>query len=430
MQLENNEQALLSCLLKKGDLIKEVSLTDEHFEYVPHKKIIQAMRQLEQKEIPIDIVSVSTEIGNEIIFIGGTDYLSDLYNIITNDDHFKTYEHYVLEEYKIRKTKELVKELEEVHSPKDIEKLQSAISSINELLEQGQSSEFDLKEVLYSIHDSVETMKEGYNGIPTGFKDLDNLLDGLSEEELIILGARPSVGKTAFALAITNNACLKDYFVDFFSLEMSDKSLVTRMICSIGNIDSMKMKNAMKWFSDDDWSKYTMAQGIVSNFKHNLNIIDHSKITVQDIRSLTKQSIRRNPDKRHLVVIDYLTLIQGSGRKERHLEVGEISRNLKRMARDLKVPVLLLSQLSRGVEKRQDKKPLLSDLRDSGEVEQDADKILFLHRDDYYDKETDNQNIVEVIAAKNRNGSVGTVKLAFVKEYNKFVDLETRYAND
>lgn len=427
MLLENNEQVLLSCLLKKGDLIKEVSLTLEHFDYLPHQKIFQAMRQLEKKDIPIDIVSIITEIGQEIIFIGGTDYLSDLYNIITNEEHFKTYEKYVLQEFQIRKTKELMEQLKEINSPRDIEKLQRTISEVNELLEQRQDAEFDLNEVLYKIHDDTETIKEGYNGIPTGFTELDNLLDGLLEEELIILAARPSVGKTAFALGITSNVCESDHFVDFFSLEMSDKSLLTRMICSVGNINSMKMKNAMKRFDESDWTKYTQAQGIISNFKTNLAIYDKSKITVQEIRSQLKQSLRKYPDKRHLVVIDYLTLIQGSGRKERHLEVGEISRNLKRMARDLKVPVLLLSQLSRGVEQRQNKRPLLSDLRDSGEIEQDADKILFLHRDDYYDKETENKNIIEVIASKNRNGSVGTVQLSFVKEYNKFVNLERRY---
>lgn len=427
MQLENNEQALLSCLLKKSDLIKEVALTVDHFDYLPHKKIFEAMRRLERKDIPIDIVSVSTEIGQEIIFIGGTDYLSDLFNIITNEAHVKTYEKFVLEEFKIRKTKELIKQLEEVNSPKDIEILQQTISEVSELLEQGQDSEFDLIQTMLDLNDDVEAVKENINGIPTGFTDLDNLLDGLGEEELIILGARPSVGKTAFALGITANVCLKNHFVDFFSLEMSDKSLLTRMICSIGNINSMKIKNANTRFNDDDWDSYRKAQGIVSNLKNNLSIYDKSKVNVQEIRSKVKQSIRRFPDKRHLVVIDYLTLVQGSGRRERHLEVGEISRNLKRMARDLKVPVLLLSQLSRGVEQRQDKKPMLSDLRDSGEIEQDADKILFLHREDYYDKETENKNIVEIITSKNRNGSLGTVQLAFAKEYNKFINLEMRY---
>lgn len=426
MLLENNEQALLSCLLKKGDLIKEVALQVEHFESLPNKKIFEAMRQLEKKNIPIDIVSVNMEIGQEVIFIGGYQYLSDLFNIMTQEENFKTYEKFILQEFKIRRTKELMN-LTEINTPRDIEKLESLLAEVNELMEQGQESEFDLDETLYELNKKVETVKEGFSGVATGYTELDNLLDGLSEEELIILGARPSVGKTAFALGITSNVCAADQFVTFFSLEMSDESLLTRMICTIGNIDSMKIKNAIKRFDDSDWTKYTKAQGIVSNFKKNLYIVDQSNVKVQDIRSKVKQNIRKHPDKRHVVIIDYLTLIQGSGRKDRHLEVGEITRSLKKMARELKVSVLLLAQLNRGVEQRRDKRPMLSDLRDSGEIEQDADKILFLHRDDYYDSETENKNIIEVIVAKNRNGSLGVANLAFVKEYNKFLNLERRY---
>jgi replicative DNA helicase len=421
---ENNEQALLSCLMKKGDLLKEVAVTPDNFDYLPNQKIFQAMRRLEAKDIPIDIVSVNTELGQELIFIGGSEYLSDLYSIHTQEANVKTYERYVVEEYKIRKTKELMKGIEEVHSPREMNSLQRAVSDINELLEEGADIEFNLSEVLYSIYEDTEKAKEGINGIPTGYSDLDNLLDGLNEEELIILGARPSVGKTAFALGITTNVCNKNHFVDFFSLEMSAKSILTRMISNIGGINSMKMKNAMKRFMEDDWTKYQYAQGVVSSFKNNLVIYDKSKVTVQEIQSKVKQSIRNFPEKRHLVIIDYLTLIHGSGRRERHLEVGEISRNLKRMARDINVPVLLLSQLSRGLEQRQNKRPMLSDIRDSGEIEQDADKILFLHRDDYFNKQSENKNLIEIVVAKNRNGSLGTVKLNFVKEYNQFTSLE------
>lgn len=427
MQLENNEQALLSCLLKKGDLIKEVTLQEEHFGYLPNQKIFQAMRQLERKDIPIDIVSVVTEIGKEIIFIGGSDYLGDLFNIITNENNFKTYERYVLEEFKIRKTKELLGVVQEIHTPKDIAKLNEAVNEISDLLEQGKTKQFDLVETLYELNEEIEKEKEDINGIPTGFSDLDKMLDGLKPEELIILAARPSVGKTAFALGITTNVCLHGDFVTFFSLEMSDKSLLTRMICSVGNIHASKIQNAKKRFNGDDWKAYRNAQGIVSKLKNNLSIYDDSKITVQQIRTEVKQNIRKHPDKRHLVVIDYLTLIHGSGRKERHLEIGEITRNLKRMARELKVPVIVLAQLNRGVEQRQDKHPMLSDLRDSGEIEQDADKVLFLHRDDYYNKEAENKNIIDVITAKQRNGMLGVINLSFVKEFQKFVNLERRY---
>jgi replicative DNA helicase len=430
MLLENNEQAFLSCLLKNGELIKETALKKEHFGYVPHQRIFSAMRSLEEKEIPIDIVSVNTEVGQEILFIGGSEYLSDLYGIITSEENLRTYERFVLEEFKIRKTKELLTKIEEFQSPRDLEKLQQVILEVNELLEQNQESEFDLIEALVELNEDVEREKEEVNGIPTGYHELDRVLDGLDEDELIILAARPSVGKTALALGITANVCQVNHFATFFSLEMSDKLLLTRMICSIGNIHSMKIKNAQKRFDADDWNKYQKAQGIVSGFKKNFYIDDRSKITIQDIRSKVKQNIRKHPNKRHLVVIDYLSLIQGSGRRERHLEIGEITRNLKRLARDLKVSILLLAQLSRGVEQRQNKRPMLSDLRDSGEIEQDADKILFLYRDDYYDKEAENKNVIEVIVAKNRNGSLATVSLAFVKEYNKFLNLERRFDSD
>lgn len=427
MQLENSEQALISCLLKNGELIQELSLTEEHFDYLPHKKILEAIKRLDDRDIEIDLVSVNMELGQELIFIGGSDYLADLYNLITQESSFKTYEKFVLEEYKIRKTKQLATKLNEIHSPRDIQELQKLISDVNELLEQGEEKEFNLSDVLYDIHQDVETVKKGINGVKTGFTELDTLLDGLSEEELIILAARPSVGKTAFALGVASNICESNEFVDFFSLEMSSQSLLTRMMSSVGNINTMKLKDALARFDDNDWKQYTMAQGKLNSYAGNLNICDKSKVTVQEIRSRVKQSIRKYPEKRHVVIIDYLTLIQGSGRKERHLEVGEISRNLKRMARDLKVPVILLAQLNRGVEQRQDKRPMLSDLRDSGEIEQDADKILFLHRDDYYDKEAENKNIIDVIAAKNRNGALGVVSLVFVKEYQKFLNLERRY---
>jgi replicative DNA helicase len=430
MLLETNEQALLSCLLKNGELIKETALKKDHFGYVPHQRIFAAMRNLEEKDIPIDIVSVNTEVGQEILFIGGSEYLGDLYSIITSEENFKTYERFVLEEYKIRKTKELLTGIEQFQSPKDLEKLHKVILEVNELLEQNQESEFDLIEALVRLNDDVEREKEDVNGIPTGYQDLDSVLDGLDEDELIILAARPSVGKTALALGITVNVCQANHYTTFFSLEMRDELLLSRMICNIGNIHSMKIKNAKKRFDGADWNKYQNAQGILSGFKKNLCIDDRSKITIQDIRSKVKQNIRKHPDKRHLVVIDYLSLIQGSGRKERHLEIGEITRNLKRLARDLKVSILLLAQLSRGVEQRQNKRPMLSDLRDSGEIEQDADKILFLYRDDYYDKESDNKNVIEVIIAKNRNGSLATVSLAFIKEYNKFLNLERRFNDD
>lgn len=422
------EQSLLACILKKGDLIQEVSLQPIHFSKLEHQIIFTAMKEIDSKNDPIDIVSIKMHMGQDLLMYGGTNFLADLKNSIATIENFKTYEKYILNDFKIRKTKELAKQIETFNSPKDIDDLQAVIEEVNQLLEQhSNDKEFDLADVLLEIQEDVDTPKEGVSGIPTGFTELDNVLDGLSEEELTILGARPSVGKTAISLGIANNVCKTNHFVDFFSLEMSDKSLVTRMICSIAGINSMKMKNALKRFNSDDWTAYSAAQVVLNGYKENFAIYDNSKVTVPEIRAKVKQSIKKYPDKRHLVIIDYLTLVQGSGRRERHLEVGEITRNLKRMARELKVSVLLLSQLSRSVEQRQDKRPMLSDLRDSGEIEQDADKILFLHRDDYYDKESENENIIDVIIAKNRNGSLGVVSLVFEKETQRFFNMERRY---
>jgi replicative DNA helicase len=418
-----SEQSLLSCILKNGDLIKEVALTENHFNKLEHKRIFTAMKSLDEKNQPIDIVSVLHEIGQDIVLIGGHNSLSVLYNMITNEDHFKTYEKYILDEYKIRESKAITQQMLEIQS-KDIDKLKDFVQQLTNIVDDGEKNTFDLTQTLTEIEEFTQRDFEGIQGIPTGFHYLDTITDGWNEEELIILAARPSMGKTAFALEIAKQALFRKHAVDFFSLEMSDKSLITRMLCSVGEINSYKMKNPKKRFTEADYTKYRQAQAVVHRMKDKLMIVDDSGVTVQTIRSKVKQSLKEKPDKKHLVIIDYLTLIHGSGRKERHLEVGEISRNLKRLARDLQVPIIVLAQLNRALEQRKDKRPMLSDLRDSGEIEQDADKVLFLHREDYYEsdkKEKEEKEVpVEVVIAKNRNGSLGNVGLIFKKEIQKF----------
>jgi replicative DNA helicase len=414
------ERSLLSCIIKNGDLIKEVALETEHFKELSNQLIFTAMKELDEKSEPIDIVSIRTQLGQGVSTIGGHQTLTDLVNSLSKEENFKTYEKYILDDYKVREAKKLSQSFNEIHSSKDMKSLQEVVADLSVLLEKGEQKSFDLTELLYDIENDVNTEKADISGVPTGFYGLDLYLDGLAEQELTIIGARPSMGKTAFALGMTKNIVLyKENFLNFFSLEMSDKSLLYRIICSLVEIDSYKIKNPMKRFNKEDWDKYRKAQMVIANWKETFAIHDQSKITIQDIRSKVKQNIRRFPKKRHVVVIDYLTLIQGSGRRERHLEVGEISRNLKRMARDLNVHVVLLAQLSRALEQRKDKRPILSDLRDSGEIEQDADKILFLHRDDYHERDQED-NKMEIIIAKNRNGSLGTVDLKFIKEYQRF----------
>lgn len=285
----------------------------------------------------------------------------------------------------------------------------------------------NIKDVLVQTYDNIEQLhnrKGDITGIPTGFIELDRMTAGFQRNDLIIVAARPSVGKTAFALNIAQNVATKtDESVAIFSLEMGAEQLVMRMLCAEGNINAQNLRTGN--LTEEDWGKLTMAMGSLSN--SGIFIDDTPGIRVSEIRSKCRRLKQENG--LGMILIDYLQLIQGSGRSSdnRQQEVSEISRALKALARELEVPVIALSQLSRGVEQRQDKRPMMSDIRESGSIEQDADIVAFLYRDDYYDKESENKNIIEIIIAKQRNGPVGTVSLAFVKEYNKFVNLERRF---
>ena len=277
--------------------------------------------------------------------------------------------------------------------------------------------------------------KSTITGIATGYPALDAMTTGLHEEELIILAARPAVGKTAFALNIAQNIGTKqDKTVAIFSLEMGAESLVNRMLAAEGTIESHNLRTGQ--LNDEEWNQYFIAMGTLS--KASIYIDDTPGIKITEIRARSRK-LAQETGNLGLIVIDYLQLISGTGRENRQQEVSEISRQLKILAKELKVPVIALSQLSRGVEQRQDKRPVLSDIRESGSIEQDADIVAFLYRDDYYDRagaddeddgfndvpEVDNK--VEVIIEKNRSGSRGTVELLFLKEYNKFASIDNRY---
>src|SRR5699024_324749 len=285
-----------------------------------------------------------------------------------------------------------------------------------------------IKDVLIEVYDNIEQLhkaEDDVTGISTGYRDLDRMTSGFQRNDLIIIAARPSMGKTAFALNIAQNVVIKtNENVAIFSLEMGAAQLVQRMLCAEGNIDSQHLRTGK--VEQDDWGKLTMAMGSLSHA--GIYIDDAPGIRVSDIRSKCRRLKQQNG--KGMIIMDYLQLIQGSegSRENRQQEVSEISRALKGLARELEVPLIALSQLSRGVESRQDKRPMMSDLRESGSIEQDADIVGFLYREDYYEQESEHQNI-EIILSKQRNGPTGTVELAFVKEYNKFVDLDFRYGD-
>lgn len=415
------ENALLGCILKKGDLIKELVLEEKHFSDGHNQILYRTFKEIDSKNDPIDLVTVVITLGTaNLQKIGGRSYLAKLIDSVASLEPFKTYERLIIDSWRLREAQSI--QDTDIQSLEDLTKVMNAYS---ELELENNDEDYDHKASLQSLYQEIETQKPGLSGMDTGFRDLNKYLDGFQNGDLIISAARPSVGKTAKMLNHAIAHCENNGLTAIFSLEMGEKSLNKRMLSTIGRIDGYKMKNPKQLFNDKDWTNYSNAMGVLSNM--NLHIYDKSGQTIPYIRTKVKKLRRKYPDTPILVLIDYLQLIRPENRMEnRNIEVGEITRSLKELARDMNIPVYLLSQLSRGVETRQDKRPMMSDIRDSGSIEQDADVIEFLYRDDYYNAESEKQNIIEVIIAKQRNGPVGTVELAFLKEYNLFVDLDVR----
>lgn len=428
------EQAVLGAIIKQGDLIERVRELMQGNEFIvdSHKRIFRAMVLMNEAEQPvaIDLLTLSSRFKDteEIDIIGGVSYVSGLASSVPTTANIEHYIARVLDKYTRRKIIEESRlHIEQALESRDINSvLANMQTSVMTIADQAAPTrEFKaMKVVLMDVYENLEHrynnrgLNGGVTGIPSGFVDLDKMTSGFQKFDLIIVAARPSVGKTAFALNIGQNVAQKiDEAVAIFSLEMSASQLAQRMLCAEGNIDASRVRTG--YFEGDDWEKVSTAMGILS--ESNIYIDDSPSLTVHEIRS----KCRRLKKEKGLgiVIIDYLQLIAGRGKENRQQEVSEISRMLKQMARELEVPVIALSQLSRGVEQRQDKRPMLSDLRESGSIEQDADIVAFLYRDDYYDKESEKKNTIEIILAKQRNGPVGTVELAFLKNYNKFVSL-------
>ncbi|AIK36852.1 replicative DNA helicase [Bacillus pseudomycoides] len=424
------EQSVLGSIIMEGELIKDCQLKPNHFSLPTHQAVFKAMRELEDAESPIDLVTVVEKLDSFINQIGGIQFLVNLAESVSTTKNFSYHEGLVIEAWKMRHAQEVAGDLyKRLQKDKDISAISNTIDELNAIEETGYSGEFDLKETLVGLYKKMQIDVGDLTGINTGYNDLNRMTSGLQAGDLIIVGARPAMGKTAFVLNVTYHAASSDTAVGIFSLEMGEEQLLKRMISSAGNVDATKMKNPKKLCNIKDWEKISQAMGLINNLS--LEIYDKANVTMQEIYAKTRKLKRKHPDKKVLIAIDYLQLIVGDPkhRGNRMQEIGEISRKLKLMARELDVCVIALSQLSRAVESRQDKRPLLSDLRETGQIEQDADLIAFLYREDYYDAETANKNITEIILAKQRNGPVGTVELAFIKEFSKFINLERRYDN-
>ncbi|PZX03723.1 primary replicative DNA helicase [Psychrobacillus insolitus] len=402
----------------------------EDFYRVAHQKIFQTMIRLSDQGKPIDVVTVTEELSakKELEDVGGISYISEISNAVPTAANISHYAKIVEEKSILRRLIRVATSIVEDGFTREDEVealLSEAERKMMEVASRKNAGDFQhIKDVLVQTYDNIEKLhsrKGDVTGIPTGFRDLDRITAGFQRNDLIIVAARPSVGKTAFALNVAQNVATKtDENVAIFSLEMGAEQLVMRMLCAEGNIDAQVLRTGA--LTTEDWRKLTMAMGSLSNA--GIFIDDTPGIRVNEIRSKCRRL--KQEYGLGMIMIDYLQLIQGSGGSQanRQQEVSEISRSLKGLARELQVPVIALSQLSRGVEQRQDKRPMMSDLRESGSIEQDADIVSFLYREDYYDKETENQNMIEIIIAKQRNGPTGTVTLAFVKEFNKFVNID------
>ena len=436
------EQAVLGAMLIDKEAIAKATevLSADDFYREAHRVIFSAMLELYNKNEAVDMVTV-TEIlkrDNKLEDIGGIAYITSLANVVLTAANVKYHAEIVAEKSVLRQLVRVSTEIAAMgyEANEDVGTLlDTAESRILEISNRKKKNDFTaINDILMDSVQSIESLlqnKGGLTGLPAGFADLDKLTSGLHPSDFIILAARPSMGKTALALNIVQNVALRAHkviggeprSVAFFSLEMSKEQLVNRMLCAEAGIDSQRLR--VGEMHDEDWTHLWDACDTMSRAK--IYIDDTAGITAMDMRSRARRlKAEHGLD---LIVVDYLQLMQGSGKRnnsgDRQQEVSEISRSLKALARELDVPELALSQLSRSVESRQVKRPMLSDLRESGSLEQDADIVAFLYREDYYNPETENKH-TELIIAKHRNGPVDTVNLFFQKQFTKFVGFTKR----
>ncbi len=425
------EQSVLGAMLLDREAIISVleSIRPEDFYKDSHREIFEAVIELFEKGEPVDLITLSEQLKQKDVLegVGGVEYLADLSSGVPSTANAAHYAKIIQEKSFLRKLIRICSEITDMsyESGKDIlDIINQAEKGIFDLSQRRLSRSFTpLKEVLVTSFNRIEELyssKGKITGLSTGFVDIDNKTSGLQKSDLILIAARPSMGKTAFALNISQNAALSHgASVAIFSLEMAKEQLVNRMICAEGNIDSHKLRTGN--LEEDDWPRLVEAVERLSRAK--IYIDDTPGITVAEMRSKARRiKLEKSLD---LIVIDYLQLMQASRRAEnRQQEISEISRSLKALAREMDCPVVALSQLSRAPEMRSEHKPMLSDLRESGAIEQDADVVMFLYRDEYYNPyTTDKKNIAEVIIAKQRNGPTGVIELAWMDKYTKFADL-------
>lgn len=432
------EQSVLGAMLLDKDAITSVTevLKGDEFYKESHRVLFDAIIELYSRDEPVDMITLIDLLRSKehLEAVGGMSYISDIVTSVPATSNVRHYAKIVEEKYVLRKLILSSNEIMDMAYGQK-EKIEDVIGSAEKYIfnisQKNIHQDFEhVGNIITRSFDELEALyknKGQITGVGSGFKDLDRKTSGFQRGDLVLIAARPSMGKTAFVANVALEAALRGgYSVALFSLEMSKEQIAYRMICSEANVDMQRLRTGD--LEDEDWIKLAKAAGPMANSR--MFIDDTPGITVSELRSKCRRLKTQKDKGIDLIIIDYLQLMSGNGRSEsRQQEVSEISRNLKALAKEMDAPVIALSQLSRAAEQRADHRPILSDLRESGAIEQDADIVMFLYRDEYYNKDTDKKNMAEVIVAKQRNGPTGTVELAWLGQYTKFGDLD-RYHNE
>jgi replicative DNA helicase len=432
------EASLLGAILIDSDAIVKIAdaITADDFFETKHQRIYEAIQKLYEKRSPIDVLTLSDQLKNNgyLDMVGGPAYLTELTNFVPTAAHVEQYADIVAQKAMRRRLITASNEISGLGYDES--------SSLRDLIEQAETRLFEVsqqhvKQSVVSLEailaesferlDDLHKDKQKIRGVPTGFKDMDNILAGLQRSDLFVLAARPSMGKTALALNLAHNVAVQSKEpVLIFSLEMSKEQLVDRLLSMESGVDAWALRTGN--LTDSDFEKIGQAMGTLSEAP--IFIDDTPGISVSDLRTKARREAHQHP--LGLVIVDYLQLMSGGGRYgsegNRVQEISEISRGLKGVARELNVPLLALSQLSRSVESRSPQIPQLSDLRESGSIEQDADVVAFIYREEYYNPETDRKKITDILIKKHRNGPTGGIELYFDNEKQRFRSLDTRHA--
>ena len=425
------EQSVIGSMIMDREAIVVASeiVTGDDFYSKQYGVLFDAMVELNNEGKPVDVVTLQDRLKEKEVppEVSSLEFIVELVNAVPTSANIKYYANIVAEKATLRK---LIKLNEEIANTCYMGKesleyiLEDTEKRVFDLVQRRNTGEFvPIREVVMNAMDKIEKASRNngvVTGIPTGFIDLDYRTAGMQPSDLVLIAARPSMGKTAFVLNIAQHVAFKqNQTVAIFSLEMSKEQLVNRLFALESQVDSQNIRTGQ--LNDIEWEKLIETAGVIG--KSNLIIDDTPGISIAELRSkCRKYKLEHNLS---MIIIDYLQLMSGSGKSDsRQQEISDISRSLKAVARELSVPVLALSQLSRAVEQRPDHRPMLSDLRESGAIEQDADVVMFIYRDDYYNHDTEKKDVAEIIIAKQRNGPIGTVELAWIPKYTKFANLQ------